>query len=319
MGIVQLSTGTAQLLMPVLAAGLYAAIGLEGILLVDVASYVFAIAALAVVRFPDLLGWRPREPLLVAILNGLRYSWNHRGFRTMLAYFALGNIFLAPALVLVTPLVLSFATTTQVAQVALAEAAGAITGGVLMSVWGGPKKRRMLGVLIGNLGTAIGCLVVGLDASLVVVFCGMFFMAGSMATAQGIYATLVQVKVPQRYHGRVFALNQTITWSTLPIGFAILAPGATALFEPLMADGGALAGTVGALIGTGDGRGIGLGYVVFGLALLLITAGGFAIRLLRRFDTEIEDSLPDDLIGARERESRLAAKEKEEAKVVVAA
>ncbi|MFC4852117.1 amino acid adenylation domain-containing protein [Actinophytocola glycyrrhizae] len=308
MGIVQLSTGTAQLLMPVLAAGLYATIGLEGILLVDVASYVFAITALAVVRFPDLLGWRPREPLAVAILNGLRYSWNHRGFRTMLAYFALGNVFLAPALVLVTPLVLSFGTTTQVAQVAFAEAAGAITGGILMAVWGGPKKRRMLGVLVFNLGTAVGCLVVGLDASLVVVFCGMFFMAGSMATAQGIYATLVQVKVPQRYHGRVFALNQTITWSTLPIGFALLAPGATALFEPLMAEDGALAGTVGALIGTGDGRGIGLGYIVFGLALVLVTAAGFAIRLLRRFDTEIEDSLPDDLIGAQEREQRMAAR-----------
>ncbi len=308
MGIVQLSTGTAQLLMPVLAAGLYATIGLEGILLVDVASYVFAIVALTLVKFPDLLGWRPREPLMVAIVNGLRYSWNHRGFRTMLAYFALGNVFLAPALVLVTPLVLSFATTTEVAQVAFAEAAGAITGGIALAVWGGPKKRRMLGVLIGNLGTAVGCLVIGMNASLVVVFCGMFFMAGSMATAQGIYATLVQVKVPQRYHGRVFALNQTITWSTLPIGFALLAPGATALFEPMMAPDGALAGTVGALIGTGAGRGIGLGYVVFGLALILITAGGFAIRLLRRFDTEIADSLPDDLIGAQERADRAAAK-----------
>jgi hypothetical protein len=282
---------------------------LKGILLVDVASYVFAIVALLFVRFPNLMGWRPREPLLVAIAGGLRYSWHHPGFRTMLVYFALGNVFLAPALVLVTPLVLSFGTTAQVAQVALAEAAGAITGGVLMAVWGGPTKRRMLGVLIANLGTAVGCLVVGLDASLVVVFCGMFFMAGSMATAQGIYATLVQVKVPQRYHGRVFALNQTITWSTLPIGFALLAPGATALFEPLMAPDGALAGTLGALIGTGEGRGIGLGYVLFGAALILITAGGFAIRLLRRFDTEVEDSLPDDLIGAQERERRLSAKE----------
>ncbi len=319
MGIVQLSTGTAQLLMPVLAAGLYAAIGLRGILLIDVGSYLFAIGALLLVRFPDLMGWRPREPLMVAIVNGMRYSWSHRGFRTMLTYFALGNVFLAPALVLVTPLVLSFAGTTQVAQVAIAEAAGAITGGVLMSVWGGPRRRRMIGVLVANLGTAIGCLVIGLDASVTVVFCGMFFMAGSMATAQGIYATLVQVKVPQRYHGRVFALNQTITWSTLPIGFAVLAPGATALFEPLMAPDGALAGSVGALIGVGEGRGIGLGYVVFGLMLVLITLGGFAVRLLRRFDTEVEDSLPDDLVGAQERERKLAAHATDEPRVAAAA
>ncbi|WP_349877441.1 amino acid adenylation domain-containing protein [Micromonospora sp. HUAS YX12] len=308
MGITQLSTGVATLLMPAFAAGLLATIELKGILLVDVASYVFAVLTLAVVRFPDALGWRPRERLLVAIANGMRYSWRHRGFRLMLGYFALGNIFLAPALVLITPLVLSFGSPTQVAQVALAEAVGAVLGGVLMSLWGGPRKRRMIGVLIGNLGTAIGCVLIGLDASVAMICVGFCWLAMSMTTAQSIYATIVQVKVPQRFHGRVFSLNQTISWSTLPIGFALLAPGATALFEPMLAPGGALAGSVGAVIGTGPGRGIGFAYICFGVALILITLGGFAIRLLRRFDLEVEDSLPDDLIGAQEREKRLAAK-----------
>ncbi|MBO4206896.1 non-ribosomal peptide synthetase/MFS transporter [Micromonospora echinofusca] len=306
MGITQLTNGFAMLLMPVFAAGLLAAIELKGILLIDVASYLVAVATLAVVRFPDLLGWRPRERLLVAIANGLRYSWNHKGFRLMLGYFALGNIFLAPVLVLTTPLVLSFATATQVAQVALAEALGAVAGGILMSLWGGPPQRRMIGVLLGNLGTALGCMVVGLDPSVVWISVGAFWLAMAMTTAQSIYATIVQVKVPQRYHGRVFALNQTITWSTLPIGFAILAPGATALFEPMLAPGGALAGSVGAVIGTGPGRGIGFAYLVFGFALVLVTLGGFAIRTLRRFDVEVPDSLPDDLIGAQERERRRA-------------
>ncbi|WDZ82471.1 non-ribosomal peptide synthetase/MFS transporter [Micromonospora cathayae] len=306
MGIAQLSNGFALLMMPVFAAGLLAAIELKGILLIDVASYVVAVATLAVIRFPDLLGWRPRERLLVAIANGLRYSWHHRGFRLMLGYFALGNIFLAPALVLTTPLVLSFATATEVAQVALAEACGAVAGGVLMALWGGPRHRRMIGVLVGNLGTAVGCVIIGMDASVVVIAAGAFWLAMSMTTAQSIYATIVQVKVPQRYHGRVFSLNQTISWSTLPIGFALLAPAATALFEPMLAPGGALAGSVGAVIGTGEGRGIGFAYVVFGAMLVLVTLGGFAIRLLRRFDLEVEDSLPDDLIGAQERERRLA-------------
>ncbi|MER7892982.1 amino acid adenylation domain-containing protein [Micromonospora sp. NPDC094482] len=321
MGITQLSNGFAMLLMPVFAAGLLAAIELKGILLIDVASYLLAVLTLALVRFPDLLGWQPRERLLVAIANGLRYSWQHRGFRLMLGYFALGNIFLAPALVLVTPLVLSFGTATQVAQVALAEACGAVAGGVLMSLWGGPRHRRMIGVLIGNLGTAVGCIVIGLDASVAVICVGAFWLAMAMTTAQSIYATIVQVKVPQRFHGRVFSLNQTISWSTLPIGFALLAPAATSLFEPLLAPGGALAGSVGAVIGTGPGRGIGFAYVCFGAALVLITLGGFAIRLLRRFDVEVEDSLPDDLIGAQERERRLAARaaEREAEKVPAAA
>ncbi|MFG3708201.1 amino acid adenylation domain-containing protein [Micromonospora sp. NPDC047670] len=319
MGITQLTNGFAMLLMPVFAAGLLAAIELKGILLIDVASYAVAVLTLAVVRFPDLLGWRPKERLLVAIANGMRYSWQHKGFRLMLGYFALGNIFLAPALVLTTPLVLSFGTATQVAQVALAEALGAVAGGVLMSLWGGPRHRRMIGVLIGNLGTAVGCMLIGLDASVAMICVGAFWLAMAMTTAQSIYATIVQVKVPQRFHGRVFSLNQTISWSTLPIGFALIAPGATALFEPMLAPGGALAGSVGAVIGTGPGRGIGFAYVCFGAALVLITLGGFAIRLLRRFDIEVPDSLPDDLIGAQERERRLAARAAERAEEKVPA
>ncbi len=308
MGLAQLSNGFAQLLMPVIAAGLLAAIQLSGILVLDMVSYAFAVVSLLFVRFPDLLGWRPREPLLTAIAGGLKYSWNHRGFRTMLLYFALANVFLAPALVLVSPLVLSFGTVTDVAQVALAEAVGAVAGGIGMALWGGPRKRRMVGVLVGNVGIALGCLVMGLRPSLIVVAAGVFLLAAAMAVSQGIYATLVQVKVPQRYHGRVFAINQTITWSTLPIGFAVLAPLAVGWFSPLLAPGGALAGSVGSVLGTGEGRGVGLVYVVYALILLLINVGGFAVKLLRRFDTEVPDSLPDDLVGAQVRERKLAGK-----------
>ncbi|MGW5054170.1 non-ribosomal peptide synthetase/MFS transporter [Actinokineospora sp. NPDC004072] len=306
MGIAQLSSGFALLLMPILAAGLLAQIGLRGIVLIDVGGYVLAIVTVLLVRFPDMLGWRPREPLATAILNGLRYSWRHRGFRLMLGYFALGNVFLAPALVLTTPLVLSFGDIGDVATIALAEAVGALAGGLAMAVWGGPRGRRMIGVLCFNLGTALGCLAIGVHPSVVAVGAGVFFMAMSMALAQGVYATIVQVKVPQRFHGRVFAINQTLSWSTLPIGFALLAPLATAAFEPMLAPDGALAGTVGAVIGTGPGRGIGFAYVVFGVLLVLVTAGGWAVRTLRRFDTEVPDSLPDDLVGAQERANRLA-------------
>ena len=61
--------------------------------------------------------------------------------------------------------------------------------------------------------------------------------------------------MPQRFHGRVFALNTLVAWSTLPIGFGLVAPYGSALFEPLLAPDGPLAGTVGAVIGTGAGRG----------------------------------------------------------------
>ncbi|MEV4245060.1 amino acid adenylation domain-containing protein [Streptosporangium canum] len=304
-GLTQLTNGFAMLFAPLLGAGLYVAIGLPGIIAIDMVSYLFALAVLLVVRFPDTLGFRRKEPLVTAIAEGLRFSWNLRGFRAMVIYFAVANIFLGPALVLTVPLTLSFGTVDQVAQVAVAEALGAVAGGVIMALWGGPRKRRMIGVFLGNLGMAAGCLVMGLQPSLVVVTTGVFCMAMAMTVSQGIYVTLIQVKVPQRFHGRVLALNQAISWSTLPLGFAVLAPLATSLFNPLLQPDGALAGSVGAVIGTGDGRGVGFTYVVFALMMAAITIGASTIRLLRRFDTEVPDSLPDDLIGMQERQRRL--------------
>ncbi|MFC4061556.1 amino acid adenylation domain-containing protein [Planomonospora corallina] len=304
-GLTQLTNSFAMLFAPLMGAGLYVVIGLHGILVVDVASYLFAVTVLLVVRFPDTLGFRRKEPLGTSIAEGLRFSWNLRGFRYMVVYFAVANVFLGPALVLTVPLTLSFGTVDQVAQVAVAEALGAVAGGIVMALWGGPRRRRMVGVFLGNLGMAAGCLVMGLRPSLVVVAAGVFCLAMAMVISQGTYVTLVQVKVPQRFHGRVLALNQAISWSTLPLGFAVLAPLATALFDPMLRPGGVLAGSVGAVIGTGDGRGVGLTYIVFALMMAAVTVCASAVPLLRRFDTEVPDSLPDDLIGMQERQRRL--------------
>lgn len=69
-GLAQFSTGFAMLIAPVAAAGLLAAIDLEGILLLDLVSDTFALVVLAVVRFPDRMGWRRRDPLGTDIANG---------------------------------------------------------------------------------------------------------------------------------------------------------------------------------------------------------------------------------------------------------
>jgi hypothetical protein len=154
----------------------------------------------------------------------------------------------------------------------------------------------MRGVLLCTLALAGFCLVTGLRANLVVIAAGAFGMGLWLTLLNGIYTTIVQVKVPQRFHGRVFALNTLIAWSTLPIGFGLVAPYGGALLEPLLVDGGALTSTVGAVIGTGPGRGLGLLYVLLGLAIVVVAT--LALRgKLSRFDAEVPDAEPDDQVG----------------------
>ena len=297
-GIVQLAAGTAQLAVPLVAVGLMAAIGLAGILVVDVVSYAFAVLVTLAVRFPATMAHRRREPVLTELAEGFTYSWRHAGFRRMLLFFACLNVFLSPLFLMVSPLVLAFATLTDVGTVSFAGGLGVLLGGVAMAAWGGPRRLRMRAVLLFTLTLAVFCVVTGVRADLAVIAAGMFGMSLALTLLNGIYTTIVQVTVPQRFHGRVFALNTMVAWSTLPIGFGLVAPYAGTLLEPLLAPGGALASTAGAVIGTGPGRGIGFLYVLFGVAIAVV--GLVALRTrLSRFDEEVGDAVPDDLVGLR--------------------
>ncbi|MFE5328303.1 amino acid adenylation domain-containing protein [Embleya sp. NPDC056575] len=303
-GIVQMSTGLAQLVVPLIAVALLAGIGLGGILLIDITTFVIAVTVVAFVPFPDTMAQTRRESMVKEIANGVRYSMGHAGFRTMLLYFALLNVFLAPMLVLMTPLVLSFGSVHTAGAVGMAAGAGALLGGLAMGVWGGPRHRRMHGILVATVLIAVFAFLAGLRPSPVLVgisFFGVFF---GLSLLNGIYATIIQVKVPQRFHGRVIALNTMVAWSTLPLGFGVIAPLSVHLLEPLLRPDGALASSVGRVIGVGEGRGTGFLYLICASAMILLALASFRHRVVSRFDDEVPDAMPDDLIGIEERRKR---------------
>ncbi|WP_323747404.1 non-ribosomal peptide synthetase/MFS transporter [Catenulispora rubra] len=304
-GVAQLTNGFAALVVPMLAAGLMAAIHLSGILVIDMVSYAAALSVLALVRFPATLGAHRREPLLTEVRHGLSYSWGNKKLRSMLLFSAVLNIFLAPVFILVVPLVLAFGSLTQVGVVSLLEALGAVGGAALITVWGGPRRRRMAGAMLATLVLSVFFLVTGLHPSVLVIGLGVFGTAFCLEVIQAIYTTIVQVTVPQRYHGRVFSLNMMIAWSTLPLGW-ILAPAVADRFESLMAPHGTLASSLGTILGTGKGRGIGLMFVAMALAVLVATLIAMRLRVFAHFDEDAAEPVPDDLVGLRERERRAA-------------
>ncbi|MEV4543485.1 non-ribosomal peptide synthetase/MFS transporter [Micromonospora echinaurantiaca] len=296
-GVVEMVNGVGTLFVPLFAAGLLATVGLDGILMIDIVSYAAAVLVVALVRWPARMGWHRRETLTAEIANGFRYSWGHRHFRAMLLFFLVLNIFLAPPLILVSPLVLSFGTLADAAQVSFVSGLGATVAGLTVALWGGPARRPMRGVLLSILAMAVACVVIALRPDPLLVAAGTFGLTAGLTLTTGIYRAIVQVKIPQRYHGRAAALNQMISWSTLPLGFAVVAPAATALFEPMLMPDGRLAGSVGRLIGVGEGRGIAFVFLLCGLVIAVLVAVAARIRAIARFDTDAPDAVADDLVG----------------------
>lgn len=279
-GVVEMCTGAAQFVAPLVAVGLVASVGLGGILMINAATFLIGVAVVAAVRFPRTLPHRRREPVGVELIAGLRYSLQRPPFRAMLGYFAVQTLFLSPLLVAVNPTVLSFAGTGGVAAVAVAGGLGAALGGLTMVIWGGPARRRMRVVILGTAVQGLFGAVAGLRPSVALFALGLAGMLFCLAIVRGSYATIVHVKVPQRLQGRVFAVNQIISWSTIPIGFAVVTPLWAHLFGP--------------------GRGLALMYVCFGLVMTASSLLVLRFGRLSHVDVDLPDAIPDDLIGLRE-------------------
>jgi hypothetical protein len=166
---------------------------------------------------------------------------------------------------------------------------GGVVGGLLLSVWGGPK-RRVHGVLLGmTLSSLLGELVLGLGNGPLVWGIGAFFSSFFIPVINGSNQAIWQAKVAPDVQGRVFSARRLIAQLSWPIATLLAGPMADFVFEPAMAAGGALGGAFGGLVGTGAGSGMSLMFVTTGLMGVVVGLGGYAIPAIRN----AEDILPD--------------------------
>jgi DHA3 family macrolide efflux protein-like MFS transporter len=88
--------------------------------------------------------------------------------------------------------------------------------------------------------------------------------------------------------------------------YVVAGPLVDRIFEPMMSINGPLAGSIGPIIGTGVGRGIGLLFVAMGLLLVLITAISCLYPHLRRVEDDLPDAVTSQPIHAKAESRSLA-------------
>ncbi|WP_433273622.1 MFS transporter [Actinosynnema sp. CS-041913] len=292
-GLMQLTQGV-QIAAPLVAGALLGLVGLRGVLIIDVVSMAFAVTALVLARLPVSSGGG-RTGEKEGLGAGLRWLRSAPGLFTLCAVFGVWNFLFAIAGGLVQPLILSFSSPATLGVLMAAGGSGLFVGGLVMGAWGGPK-RRVLGIYLG---LALG---------------GVFLVLHSLAPSPWLIAvaapaflctlplmntccvTLLQTKVDPAVLGRVLAVVRMLSTAAMPVAFLLIGPLSDGVAEPLMAADGALASSVGALIGTGDGRGIALIFLVVGVLMLALTAYAWSRPRLRAVD-----DLPDAVAETPER------------------
>nr|WP_280526216.1 MFS transporter [Couchioplanes caeruleus] len=287
-----------QIAAPLLAGALVASIGVGGVIALDLGTFAVAAATLLVVRMPPEVtrpagaggagtAAGPPGPAWRQAAAGWRHLRERPGLPALLVVFGLYNALFALAGVLVQPLILSFAPAATLGALMFAGGAGLFAGSLVMSAWGGPR-RRVTGVHAGLAAGGVALALHSLAPSpwlIAVVAPAFLFTLPIINTAA---MTLLQTKVESAVLGRVMAAARVVGDAAVPLAYVAAGPLADRVAEPLMRDGGALATGPGALLGTGPGRGIALIFAVTGVAMLALAAVAYAVPSLRRVD-----DLPD--------------------------
>ncbi len=295
-GMMSLMEAGPGVISPLLAGALIGVIGITGILSIDVVTFVLAIAALAFVVVPQPQqsesGRQAQGNLLSEAAYGFRYIFARPSLLGLQLVFLFGNIFSGIFQTLLAPMVLSQTGNNELAlgSVQSAGALGAIVGGVLMSVWGG-TKRRVHGVLLGHI--IIGVveqILFGVGRTLPIWVAAMALGNMIIPWLNGSNQAIWQAKVAPDLQGRVFSARRLIAWGANPLSALTAAFLADRIFGPaMMQPNSALANNFGWLVGTQPGSGMALMMIFGGIGVVLVGSLGYLVPAVRN----AEDLLPD--------------------------
>lgn len=300
-GLRTLGQDATQILAPVLGGLLLHLIGLRGVMLIDLSTALFAVSTLRIVHVP-------RPPVSEegrqaqgagrwqTFTFGLRYVVERRGLLSMMIIYMLINLYagltwfgVLPAMVLAR----SGQNETALSMVQSALGIGGVLGGIVLTIWGGPKRQvhGMLG--IAGVSFILGDGVLGLGRTPAAWIAGV--LMGSLAVPYIISSnrTIWQMKVPPDVQGRVMGTAMALQSATIPLGFLLAGPLADHLLEPAMRRGGALSGVFGPLTGVGPGAGMGLMFLLTALAGCVTCFSGYLIPALRNVERLLPDAVQE--------------------------
>jgi MFS family permease len=293
-GMLSLAESAGGVLAPLLGGILLGIVGINGILALDIATLVLAVSALLIVHVPQPpateAGRLGQGSLWKESLYGFRYIGERPSLLGLQLVFLASNLTGEFGYTVLAPMILARTGSAQVVlgSVQSALGMGGVVGSLVLSAWGGPK-RRVHGVLLGMALANVGMVVLGLGNGLAVWMMGAFFCSFFNPFINGSNQAIWQAKVAPDVQGRVFASRRLIAQVSALVAIPLAGPLADYVFEPGMMAGGGLERTFGWLVGAGPGAGMALMFTGAGILGLLAGLGGYAFRAVRN----AEDLLPD--------------------------
>jgi len=295
-GLIQFGSSLTGLISPLLGAYLVMKIRLEGILILDLLTFLFAVVMLLLVRFPRKLFYKRQEPLLQEVLQGWQYIIRRKSMVALVVFFVISNIWFSIGTILLTPMALAVVSPTSLSHIFMAGTLGGILGGLIMTIWGGTRWRAtgMIGFVIVE---GVFLVIMGINPSIWAIGFGLLGVNLCVILINSHWQALIQAKVGFELQGRVLATNQMLAMFSMPIGFYLSGYLSDSVLEPWIQSATPLAQQVHLWLGGGEARGMALLIVIVGVLQFFWAIIGLQYRPLRWMEKILPDAIPGELIA----------------------
>lgn len=289
----------AGIIAPVLTGLLYTIVGIAGIILIDLATFLMAVTVLLFIHIPQPAkteaGLSALGGFWKEAFGAFRYITSRRALFVFMLYMAFINFMLNGPLDLTLPYLILLTRSEKAAgSIIGVTSLGAFVGASLIAVWGGTRPRINTSIA-GLIVAGVMFLFFGILRTPVSIGIVLFLLFMTLPIMQTMYMSILQVKSPPDLQGRIFALNDQLGFIGSTASFALTGYLVDHVINPSV---GTKAWVVfQPLVGQAAGAGIGLVEVVTGVVILLVTVAVYSSVPIR----ELEIRLPDHEMADAER------------------
>lgn len=295
-GMVQLAGAAKFLISPVVAGLLLRVVEVETLILLDISTIIVTFLTITAVRrnfgaksvrieqgraassaqttvpnqnLPQAKKAK-RQPGL-QMVQELREGWQlvvtNRGVLMLTLLLTAVTFYMGFLETLYTPMVLPLSDARTLGIVQSVSATGLLLGSLFIGLFS--KSRHYVRMLsVGLLIAGLFFSLIGVSANVWIIAVAGFLFFVAMPFVNTGADVLIRTNIPNEAQGRAWGIIGVVSQLGYVLAYGSAGPLADHVFNPLLEAGGGLTSTVGRLIGTGPGRGIGLLFMVAGVSVI---------------------------------------------------
>lgn len=270
-GLVQLAGAAKYLISPFLAGIVLRFADIDWILAVDILTVMVTISTILMVRkgMKSMERKASEQQLVIALKEGMEQIWDQPMVRLLVKVMALVTFFIGFIQTLYTPMMLSLADTYTLGVIESVSAVGLLISSLYMGMKTLKKSHfKMLAWGLVVMGICIICM--GLTDNVFIIGSFGFLMFVTLPFINTPADVLIRTNIPNDVQGRAWGLIGIITQLGYVAAYAVSGLLADYVFNPMLLPTGALADSVGRIIGTGPARGIGLMLMLSGMSVVFV-------------------------------------------------